>query len=133
MKRFFVSVLCILGAFAFMAVTPKAAEKCVFMSKEQLVNQIEPYIKRAIVVPDKMRDSYFVSLNKVRKQNGTFEIVTDEMIIFETKRGTLGIEIFYEGCLLPFVKNILSRESTEVFFKMTGGDDILTLLKGSDA
>ena len=133
MKRFLVSVLCILGAFAFMAVTPKAAGKCVIMSKEQLVNQIEPYVRRAIIIPDEMRNAYFVNLNKIRKQNGTFEIVTDEMIIFETKRGTFGVEIFYEGCLLPFVKNILSKESTEVFFKMTGGDDILAYLKGSDA
>lgn len=136
-RQWIFTVLCFLTAVSgtiLMAGTAKAAEKeCVIMSKDKLLIGIESYVKRAIIIPDDLRDAYFKKLNKLRKVNGVFEIVTDEMIIFETKNDMYGIEIFYEGCVLPFVAQLLPKQGMEMFFHLHGESDIVKFVEDTDA
>lgn len=136
-RQWIFTVLCFLTAVSgtiLMAGTAKATGKeCVIISKAQLITQFEPYTKRTFIIPANLRDAYFEHLNKLRKQNGKFAIAADEMIVLEGKNGKYDIEIFYEGCVLPFVTQLLPKQGMEVFFRLTGGEAITAFIEDPDA
>ena len=129
-------------AFAFLLTTAApvfvqhatAADKvCVIASKEALAAAYEPYISEAITIPPAMRDAYFAKLNKMRKQNGVFEIIADEMVIYKLKSETYAIEIFDKGCVLPFIDRVLTEDGLKMFFYLHGETDIPNHVLGRGA